>query len=151
MQNKLQTLKEENKALKFAMDDSRRYSWKPLLKLHGLKESDGENLRTKIIEILARVTPNIRCDLHAGVDITHRRGPKEPGKARAVIIFFAVRRVRVAVWQAAEIVGSFRIIILASQSRCLSMPFFLLSYFPLKSRLLEAQLVKPLYSHQRWK
>lgn len=101
-QNELMTLKEENKALKLAVEESRRYSWKSLLKLHGLKEYEGENLREEIIKVLAQVTPNNRDSLHAGVDIAHRLGPKETGRNRAVIILFAARRVRDAVWQAAR-------------------------------------------------
>lgn len=108
MQNEMQTLKEENKALKLAVDESRRYSWKPLLTLHGLKESDGEDIRAKVIEILARVTPGIRDGLQVGVDIVHRLRPKEQGKNRAVIILFAARRVRDTVWLAARNCGFLR-------------------------------------------
>lgn len=102
MDKEFHALKTENRSLKTALDESRRYGWKWFLKLHGLKESEGENVRIRVIDILQQVAPDV-CDLlQAGVDIVHRLGPKQEGKNRSIIILFAVRRVRDGVWHAAR-------------------------------------------------
>ena len=100
MQSEIQHLKAENSTLKTTLNESRRYSWKCFLKLHGLEESDGENVRTRVIDILQQVAPDVCDSLHAGVDIVHRLGSKQERKNRSIIILFAVRRVRDAVWHA---------------------------------------------------
>lgn len=59
-------------------------------------------MRERVTDVLAHVAPSIRDSLQAGVDIAHRLGPKETSKNRAIIIFFAMRRIRNAVWAAAR-------------------------------------------------
>ncbi|CAM4618622.1 unnamed protein product [Leuciscus chuanchicus] len=99
LQNEVKELRQGNIALKAALDESRRYGWKSFLKIHGLKEEDGENVRSKVIGVLKKVVPDAPVHLDAGVDIVHRLGPKT-GKTRSIIIMFSLRRVRDAVWQA---------------------------------------------------
>ncbi len=99
----IQRLKEENKSLKSGLYECRRYSWRWLLKLHGVREKEGEDIRMVAIDICGRVAPGIRDGLNQGVDIAHRLGPaRDDGNARAIIILFAFRRVRDAVWRAAK-------------------------------------------------
>ncbi len=93
----IQSLKEENKSLKSGLYECRCYSWRWLLKLHGVREKEGEDIRMVAIDICGRVAPGIRDGLNQGVEIAHRLG-----KARAIIILFAFRRVRDAVWRAAR-------------------------------------------------
>lgn len=90
MQSEVQMLKNDNNALKTSMDECHRYSWKSFLKLHGLKESDGENVRMRVIDILQQVAPDICDKLDARVDIAHCLAPKETGKNRSIIILFAI-------------------------------------------------------------
>lgn len=102
LQSEVHAVKMENSALKATVDESRRYRWKWFLKLHGLKESDGENVRNRVLDILQHVAPDVSDSLHAGVDIAHRLGPQQAEKKRAIIILFTARRVRDAVWHAAR-------------------------------------------------
>lgn len=102
MDTEIRALKMENRNLKTALDESRRYGWKWFLKLHGLNESEGENVRKKVIDILQQVAPDVSDLLQVGVDIAHRLGPKQDKKNRSIIILFAARRVRDAVWNAAR-------------------------------------------------
>ncbi|KAL1261292.1 hypothetical protein QQF64_006557 [Cirrhinus molitorella] len=99
----IQSLKDENKSLKSVLYECRRYSWRWLLKSHGVREKEGEDIRMVAIDICGKVAPGIRDGLSQGVDIAHRLGPaRDDGKARAIIILFAFRRVRDAVWRAAR-------------------------------------------------
>lgn len=99
LHSEVKELRQSNTVLKAALDESRRYGWKSFLKLHGLKEEDCENVRSRIIGILQKVVPDAPVNFEAGVDIVHRLGPKT-GKTRSIIIMFSLRRVRDAVWQA---------------------------------------------------
>lgn len=101
LRNEIQRLQKDNGTLKTALNESRRYNWRSFLKLHGLKEQEGEDVRQRVIEVLQQVAPTFSASLDAGVDVVHRLGPKA-GKCRSVIILFSLRRVRDAIWQAAR-------------------------------------------------
>lgn len=99
----IKTWKEENKSLKTGLYECRRYSWRWLLKLHGVKEKAGEDPRSVVIDIFGKMAPDIRDGLNDGVDIAHRLGPaKNDGKARAIIVMFSLRRLRDTIWRAAR-------------------------------------------------
>lgn len=59
-------------------------------------------VRERVIDVLAYVAPSIHDSLQAGVDIAHHLRPKDTGKNRAIIIFFAVPSIWNAVWLAAR-------------------------------------------------
>lgn len=86
MQSEVQALKMENSTLKSTLDESCHYRWRWFLKLHGLKEADGEDVRNCVIDVLQHVAPDISDNMHAGVDIAHRLGPKQVEKNRSIII-----------------------------------------------------------------
>ncbi|MEQ2182232.1 hypothetical protein GOODEAATRI_020190 [Goodea atripinnis] len=103
MKNIIQKLKAENKALKINIADCQRYSRRWSLKLHGVKEKEGEDLRHKITDILGSTAPKLRTDLEDGIDIVHRMGQRRQDQScRPTIILFALRRVRDAVWREAK-------------------------------------------------
>lgn len=99
----IQELQNANKTMKAEIGESKRYSWKWTLKLHGVKERDGEDARKVVIDVLSNVVPGISDDLEGAIDIAHRLGPKRgDGSHRSIIILFALRRFRDTVWQAAR-------------------------------------------------
>ena len=103
MKKEINLLQAENKTLKANIADCQSYSRRWSLKIHGVKEEDGENIRSRIIEILGKVAPNIRDSLKDGVDIVHRIGQRrQDGSNRSTIILFAMRRFRDAVWKEAR-------------------------------------------------
>lgn len=104
LHTEVQTLQKDNAALKKALIESQRYNWRSFLKLHGLKEQAGEDVRGRVIEVLQQVATDISVDLlDAGVDVVHRLGPPPTDeKCRSIIIRFSFRRVRDAIWQASK-------------------------------------------------
>ncbi|ROL43597.1 hypothetical protein DPX16_13528 [Anabarilius grahami] len=101
LDGEIKTLKEENKSLRAGLYECRRYSWRWLLKLHGVKERAGEDVRRVVIDIFGKMAPDVRDSLNDGVDIAHRLGPaRDDGKARAIIVLFSFRRVRDGIWRA---------------------------------------------------
>lgn len=99
----IQNLKKVNTTLKEEVGDCKRYSWRWTLKLHGVQEKDGEDSRRVAINILGKVVPGISERMEDAVDIAHRLGPRRnDGAHRSIIILFALRRYRDAVWQAAR-------------------------------------------------
>lgn len=102
-QSEMDKLKEENRLLKTAVAECKRYSWRWSLKLHGLKENDHEDVRKEVISILGKVAPGLQVYLEDAVDIAHRLGPKRTdGSNRPIIILFALRRILDAVWKCAK-------------------------------------------------
>lgn len=75
------------------------------LRLHGLPEVEGENLKRKLTDICRSVAPlrfPAMGDSRAGgIDICHRVGPRrtEGNRPRPVIIRFATREARDDVWE----------------------------------------------------
>ncbi|KAJ8003701.1 hypothetical protein DPEC_G00151050 [Dallia pectoralis] len=103
MKDEIHALQAENKILKPNIADCQRYSRNWSLKLHGVKEEDGEDVRCRVINILEKVAPRIRDKLKEGVDIVHRIGPRrQDGSKRSIIILFALRLLRDAVWSEAK-------------------------------------------------
>lgn len=100
MKSEISKLKAENKTLKASVVECERYSRRWSLKIHGIREEDGEDIRCKVLNILSKVAPDIRDDLNGGVDIVHRIGQRRPdGACRSTIVLFAFRRIRDLVWR----------------------------------------------------
>lgn len=99
----IENLKKENRILREGVADCKRYSWRWALKLHGQKEEANEDVRRVVITIIGKVAPGLQEYLEEGIDIAHRVGPKkQDGPHRSVIILFALRRIRDAVWKSAK-------------------------------------------------
>lgn len=96
-------LKQVNATLKEEVGVCKRYSWRWTLKLHGVQEKPGEDVRSVVINILSKVVPGISDRMDDAVDIAHRLGPqRKDGSWRSIIILFALRRFRDIVWQSAR-------------------------------------------------
>lgn len=99
----IHTLKKENAVLKNACNEHSRYKRRWNLRLLGLPEKEGENVRETVLGILTRVIPMSVDQLRYTVDTVHRLGMKQSpatfnGRPRAVIMQFALRTVRDDVW-----------------------------------------------------
>ncbi len=90
-------------SLKTSVQECRRYSWKWILKLHGVAEKYGEDIRSVVINILGEVTSGIADRTQNSVDVAHHLGPKQAdGTARSIIILFSLQRTRDVIWNAAK-------------------------------------------------
>ncbi len=101
LESELQRLREES--LKTSVHECRRYSWNWCLKLHGVAEKDGEDVRSVVINTLGKVTSGIADRTQNSIDVAHHLGPKQAdGTARSIIILFSLRRTRDLIWNAAK-------------------------------------------------
>ncbi|KAK7938260.1 hypothetical protein WMY93_001586 [Mugilogobius chulae] len=78
------------------------YSRRWNLILRGLEEKDQQDVRGEAIRVLQRVLPEARDQLPDVVDTVHRLGPRRLDTTRGVIIQFARRQLRDAIWRAAK-------------------------------------------------
>ncbi|XP_016117266.1 uncharacterized protein [Sinocyclocheilus grahami] len=91
---------EQEKRLLHLEAYSRRWS----LRVHGVPESERENVRGKIIDVCQQLLPDAKDKLPDAVDTVHRLGRKRlnDSKPRGIIIQFTSRFQRDAVWRAAK-------------------------------------------------
>lgn len=102
--NEIRELQAQNLSLKRACEEQARYKRRWNLRLTGLPEKEGEDVREVVIGILTRVVPLSVERLRDTVDTVHRLGRKmnaatSNNMGRAIIIQFAVRIVRDDVWK----------------------------------------------------
>ncbi|KAL1281806.1 hypothetical protein QQF64_000609 [Cirrhinus molitorella] len=77
-------------------DQAEIYTRRWNLRMNNLKETDGENIRGKVLEILRILTPDDADSIRFYVDTIHRIGRSggESGRPRPVIIQFSMRTYR---------------------------------------------------------
>ncbi len=106
MEKEMQTLKTENAYLRANIAETQRYSRRWSLKMHGLKETDGKDVRRITIDALAKVALKIQDHLDRVVDVVHRLGrkssPPNANPKRAIVILFSMRIYHDEVWRAAR-------------------------------------------------
>lgn len=80
------------------------YSRRWNLRVHGVPETEREDVRGKSIDICQQLLPNAQGKLSDSVDTVHRLGRKRMGdnKPRGIIVQFTSRFHRDAVWRAAK-------------------------------------------------
>lgn len=93
-----QNTMEQERRLSHLESYSRRWN----LRIHGIPENDGEDVRGKIIQICQQLLPENKDQLPNAIDTVHRLGRKQPNKTRGIIFQFASRFYRDAVWRAAK-------------------------------------------------
>ncbi|KAK7904235.1 hypothetical protein WMY93_016842 [Mugilogobius chulae] len=76
LQQKVNELQKENKCLKEEVADVARYKRRWNLRLNGLPEKDGEDIRERVIGVLTRVVPMSVERLRDVVDVVHRLGKR---------------------------------------------------------------------------
>lgn len=82
--------------------DAERYKRRWCLRLYGVPEAENENVKVKVTEICKGVAPELTTKMSEAVDVAHRLGRPVSGRARAVIILFALRWVRDSIWKSAK-------------------------------------------------
>lgn len=75
------------------------------LRLYGLDEQTGEDVKAQVVDICCAVLPELTSKVKQDVDIVHRLGRKLEGnttRGRTVIIQFVSRSLRDVLWKAAK-------------------------------------------------
>ncbi|XP_051980432.1 uncharacterized protein si:ch211-196c10.15 [Xyrauchen texanus] len=112
----VQDMKTEIKTVKIASDDHQkritgledrvnemeRYHRRWNLRLYGLPEQEGEDVKQRVIDICKAVIQDPEEDLRSQIDVSHRIGRREDGKTRPVITRFALRSAKEKVWKCAK-------------------------------------------------
>ncbi|ROL50085.1 hypothetical protein DPX16_5844 [Anabarilius grahami] len=103
-ENKVSQIEQVVRMVQGKCDQAEIYSRRWNLRLNNLRETEGENIRTKVLEILKILTPDEVDDIRFSVDTIHRIGRPGTGgnRPRPVIIQFALRTYREKVWKAAR-------------------------------------------------
>ncbi|XP_077516752.1 uncharacterized protein LOC144127716 [Amblyomma americanum] len=86
-----QTATEEIKELKQQLNDLDQYNRRQNLEIHGLKQTDDENLLSKLNDIAREL--NIEEVTHRDIEAVHRL-PSKPPKTPIVLVRFASRAVK---------------------------------------------------------
>lgn len=92
-------LYKQNAELKEKLLEVERYKRRWNLRLSGLKEKEGENIREKIEELLLQIIPQWKDEIHDVIDSVHRVGRREDKRNRQIIMQFIRRHHRDAVWK----------------------------------------------------
>jgi len=114
--NEVQDMKTEIKTVKNASDDHQkritgledrlnemeRYHRRWNLRLYGLPEQEGEDVKQRVIDICKAVIEDPEEDLRFQIDVSHRIGRREDGKTRPVITRFTTRSSKEKVWKCAK-------------------------------------------------
>ncbi|KAJ8366283.1 hypothetical protein AAFF_G00363060 [Aldrovandia affinis] len=82
LEKQVSVLTAENQDLKQRVLENERYRRCWNLRIHGLKENEGENTRERIIQIMSKIAPQWAGKMEEVVDSTHCLGRKVEGKNR---------------------------------------------------------------------
>lgn len=88
--------------LESRISEAERYKRRWCLRLYGVPETETENVKIKVTEICKGVVPELAEKMSEAVDVAHRLGRPMSGRARAIIILFALRWVRDFIWKSAK-------------------------------------------------
>ncbi len=86
--DQLTSLKTENKQLWDELDAYKR-RWN--LRIAGIPEEKGENVKMAVLEILRYVSPGLADVLQSSIDVAHRLGKKGLAQSRRIIVQFTSR------------------------------------------------------------
>lgn len=80
------------------------YSRRWNLRLFGLEEKENRDERKEVIKICQALLPEMKNELPSSIDVAHRLGPKKSNdtRPRGIIIRFALRFHRDAIWRSAK-------------------------------------------------
>uniref|UniRef100_A0AAV2LFV9 Uncharacterized protein n=1 Tax=Knipowitschia caucasica TaxID=637954 RepID=A0AAV2LFV9_KNICA len=95
-------LKTEMENLEERVAEAERYKRRWCLRMYGLPEHDGENVKEKVMTICLKVVPALGQKTSEGIDVVHRLGRRDANKPRGVIILFALRSLRDEIWRSAK-------------------------------------------------
>lgn len=95
-------LKKESVELKEKTGDLERYQRRWKLRLNGLPETEGENTRQLVAELISRMIPDWAHKMDIILDTVHRLGKPVTGRPRQIILQFTSRTHRDALWKQAK-------------------------------------------------
>lgn len=93
------TNKKDTAELKERVLELERYKRRWNLRIRGIKEKEGENLRDTVTSLLVKISPSWSPSINYIVDSVHRLGRREENRTRHVIIQFTQRIHRDALWR----------------------------------------------------
>lgn len=104
LQSKVESLEKENITLKEKCSGLDSYKRRWNLRVAGIPEHEGENVKMVVIDIFRSLSPLSPEKLQDMVDIAHRLGPKSGSSSnpRRIIVQFLSRTCRDAIWAAAK-------------------------------------------------
>ncbi|XDV17573.1 hypothetical protein PO909_023408 [Leuciscus waleckii] len=92
-------LKKNNEELRERVLELERYKRRWNLRIRGIKEKEGEDIRMVVTDLLVKISPSWSPNINHIVDTVHRVGRREENKTRHVIIQFTQRIHRDALWR----------------------------------------------------
>ncbi|KAJ8004790.1 hypothetical protein DPEC_G00126010 [Dallia pectoralis] len=92
-------VKKDNAELMERVLELERYKRRWNLRIRGLKENDGEDIRVVVADLLVKISPSWSSSINQIVDSVHRIGRREGNITRHVIIQFTQRWHRDALWR----------------------------------------------------
>ncbi len=103
LDSQMSTLAAENKRLWDNMDELDAYKRRWNLRIAGVPEVDGENVKMVIMDIFLQVSPCLADVLQTSIDVAHRLGPKlGNARPRTMIVQFLSRSHHDLVWADAK-------------------------------------------------
>lgn len=98
-EKEMAAVKKDNTELLERVLELERYKRRWNLKIRGLKEKDGENIREVVTSLLVKISPSWAPSIHHIVDSVHRLGRHMENQSRHVIIQFTQRLHRDELWR----------------------------------------------------
>ncbi|RXN26212.1 zinc finger 2-like protein [Labeo rohita] len=92
-------LRKENCDLKERIREQERYRMRWCLRIKGIEERKDEDIRSRVIQTLGKIPPDLESKMEEAVDIVHRLGKRMDSRNRNVIVVFAQRRVKEEIWR----------------------------------------------------
>lgn len=102
MKEQITSLKTENKHLWEKLDELEAYKRRWNLRIAGIPEVEGENVKMAVMEILRLVSPCLADVLQSSIDVAHRLGKKGLTQPRRIIVQFTSRTHRDLIWADAK-------------------------------------------------
>lgn len=104
LQTRVLTLEKENAVLREKCNSMDTYKRRWNLRVAGIPERPGEDVKRIIIDLFSQVSPGIADQLSLSVDIAHRLGPcsGEARSSRRIIVLFLSRSHRDRIWKDAK-------------------------------------------------
>lgn len=98
-EKEMAAFKKDNAELKERVLELERYKRRWNLRIRGIKEKEGENIREVVANLLMKISPPWAPNINHIVDSVHRLGRREENRTRQVIIQFTQRTHRDALWK----------------------------------------------------
>jgi len=104
LHSRVETLEKENSVLRDKSEELDAYKRRWNLRVAGIPEQRGEDVRKILIDLFGKVSPEIADQFVYTLDVAHRLGPRSEGahSSRRIIVQFLSRNVRDKIWRDAR-------------------------------------------------